>query len=152
MSYRKLLLGALGLAVAIQFVRPARTNPPVDPLKTVDATAQVPADVSATLERSCNDCHSNTTVWPWYSNVAPASWLLVNHVNDGRRHLSLSTWGDYPAKTKRDKLDHICEHVKEGEMPMSSYVQIHTKAALSPADVQAICGWTEAEAARIPAS
>jgi hypothetical protein len=150
MSLKVILLSLVGLALAIQVIRPARTNPVVDRTKTIEATAQVPADVSAMLQRSCNDCHSNTTAWPWYTNVAPVSWLLVNHVNDGRRHLSLSTWGDYPAKIKRAKLDHICEHVREGEMPLSSYVLIHSNAALSPGDVQAICAWTDGEAARIP--
>lgn len=149
MSVKSLLFTVAGIVLAIQVIRPARTNPPVDPTRTIDRTATVPDDVSAMLQRSCNDCHASTTTWPWYSNVAPVSWLLVSHVNDGRRHLSLSTWGDYSAKMKRQKLDRICEHVKEGEMPLSSYVLIHSNAALTPSDVQAICAWTEAEAGRV---
>lgn len=152
MSPKRILLSLVAVILAIQVIRPAMTNPPVDAAKTVDAVAQVPADVSALLQRSCNDCHSNATVWPWYSNVAPASWLLVSHVESGRRHLSLSNWADYSPANKRKKLDAICEHVKEGEMPMSSYVLIHRNAALSSTDVQAICGWTEQEATRVPAS
>src|SRR6266481_7932101 len=81
------------LFVAIQFVRPARTNPAVDESQTIFARTQMTPQAAAILDRSCRDCHSNKTVWPWYTQIAPVSWWLSGHVNDGRRNLNLSEWG-----------------------------------------------------------
>jgi len=137
--------------VLIQVVRPARTNPPVDESKTLQATANVPPEVGAILERSCNDCHSSKTIWPWYSEVAPASWYLAFHVNEGRRELSFSEWGTYQPKKAAQKLEEICEQVEAGEMPIKSYVPLHPQARLSDADKQVLCNWTTQERARIDA-
>ena len=78
-------------------VRPAMTNPPVDESQTIVARAQVPPEVASILDRSCRDCHSNKTVWPWYTHVAPVSWWLADHVDHGRKDLNLSEWGKLPA-------------------------------------------------------
>src|ERR1051325_10620112 len=78
------------IVVGIQFVRPARTNPAVDESQTIFARTQMTPEVAAILDRSCRDCHSNKTVWPWYTNVAPVSWWLSNHVNEGRHNLNYS--------------------------------------------------------------
>src|SRR5258707_7120798 len=88
-----LVVGLSVLFLAIQFVRPARTNPAVDESETIFARTQMTPQVSAVLDRSCRDCHSNKTVWPWYTNVAPISWWLSDHVNEGRASLNLSEWG-----------------------------------------------------------
>ena len=88
---RLILIGLVGF-VAIQVVRPARTNPASDPNKALTKRLVVPADVKATLDRSCRNCHSNDTVWPWYSNVAPISWNVISHVNDGRGSMNFSDW------------------------------------------------------------
>src|SRR5687767_12229671 len=95
---RTVKIGLTALAVlvlAIQFVRPARTNPATDPAATLHAQTAVPPDVAAILERSCRDCHSNGTRWPWYSNVAPVSWWVIDHVNHGRSHFNFSEWAKY---------------------------------------------------------
>src|SRR5438876_6423144 len=84
---------AVVLIVGIQFVRPARTNPAVDESQTIFARTQMTPPVAAILDRSCRDCHSNKTVWPWYTNVAPVSWFIVNHVNEARPLLNFSQWG-----------------------------------------------------------
>src|SRR5689334_13007104 len=119
------------LAVAIQAIRPARTNPEVDESKTLRANSTTSADVAAILDRACNDCHSNKTTWPWYSEVAPVSWLLVDDVNDGRKELSLSEWGTYDSKKRVRKLKKICEEVESGGMPLKSYLLLHPAARLS---------------------
>ena len=142
----KVFLGGIvaGLAiafVAIQFYRPARTNPRIDPKNTIEPTMHVPPAVNAILERSCNDCHSSKTTWPWYSKVAPASWYLADHVREGRQELSFSQWGTYTAKRKDHKLEEICGEVKNGKMPLPSYGRLHSHARLSDADVQTLCGW-----------
>lgn len=93
------------------------------------------------MQRACYDCHSNRTVWPWYSKVAPVSWWVINHVNDGRRHLNFSEWQPLPAEKRREQLGEILEEVEEGEMPLASYVLGHPEARLSQADLQALREW-----------
>jgi heme-binding protein len=152
MSFK--ILKWLGIAlvclfVGLQFVRPARTNPPVDPSQTIQTRVQIPLEVAAIVDRSCQDCHSNATRWPWYSNVAPFSWLLVDHVNEGRQHLNLSEWGRLDTRRAGKKLEEICEEVKDGTMPIDSYTWIHRSAKLSAEDVKTLCDWANAERARM---
>ncbi len=135
--------------LGIQFIRPARTNPPVDESQTIFARTQMTPQVAAILERSCRDCHSNKTVWPWYTNVAPISWWLSNHVNEGRQNLNLSEWGKLPPDRHDRKLRQICDEVSDGMMPLSSYVPMHPQAKLSAEDKKILCDWTEAERARL---
>lgn len=127
--------------VGVQAVRPARTNPPSRPVDGLTAHMNVPADAAAILDRSCRDCHSNDTRWPWYSHVAPASWLVIDHVNHGRSHLNFSNWGTYDAPRRAALLKKSCELAREGEMPMPSYLLMHRSARLSPADVETLCAW-----------
>lgn len=136
------------LAVA-QFIRPDQTNPAVDPAQTLYASTEVPAEVKAVLDRSCSDCHSSQTIYPWYTNISPISWWLQNHINDGRRQLNLSEWNTYQPRRKGKKLEEICEQVKSGEMPLPSYLIVHRDAALSPSDIELLCNWAAGEQARI---
>lgn len=142
--WKLLLLVLVVVVIGMQFVRPSRANPPIDETKTVLATGQVPADVQAILARSCNDCHSNATKWPWYTNVAPLSWQIADHVKDGRKELNFSEWGDYKPRRQEHKLEELCEQVKEGEMPLQNYVLLHPDAKLSDADRQRLCEWSSA--------
>jgi hypothetical protein len=132
-------------AVAIQLVRPARTNPPTDPARTMMAVAHLPADVQSVLERSCRDCHSHDTRWPWYSNVAPVSWLVIDDVNHGRRHFNYSDWAQFDSDKVPQLLRDICDQTRNGEMPMSIYVWMHPDARLSDSDVSTLCTWSDAE-------
>lgn len=142
-------IGIVITLACIQVVRPDRTNPPVDPAMTLQASTQVPPEVQAIFERSCYDCHSNQTVWPWYTNVAPVSWFIADHVKDGREELSFSEWGAYPPKKADHKLEEICEMVEKGEMPLESYLILHGGAKLSEPDKQTLCNWTKQERARM---
>ncbi|MBK8207167.1 MAG: heme-binding domain-containing protein [Planctomycetes bacterium] len=130
------LLGLLALAAAIQLVPYGRdhTNPPV--------TAEPAWDSPRTRElakAACFDCHSNETVWPWYSHVAPVSWLVQRDTDEGRRKLNFSEW-DKPQK----EADEAAEAVREGEMPMWIYLPAHPEARLSDADKQALINGLEA--------
>lgn len=136
--------------VVAQFIRPDRSAPAVNPAETLEANANVPENVKAILQRSCNDCHSNATAYPWYSNISPASWFLQNHINEGRHELNFSTWGTYAENRKARKLDEICEMVRSREMPLPSYLWIHRYAAMSDDDIRTICVWTEAVRAEMP--
>src|SRR5229473_7784685 len=115
------VIGVAILLLAMQFVRPARTNPAVDESQTIFARTQMTPPVAAILDRSCRDCHSNKTVWPWYSNVAPVSWWVIGHVNDGRQMMNLSEWGRYDQRKQEKKLLQICDEVTDGAMPLSVY-------------------------------
>ena len=144
-----LLITLVALVVAAQVVRPARTNPPVDPQKEMTAHMQVDPAVMATLSRACNDCHSNRTEWPWYSNVAPVSWLVAHDVNDGREELNFSEWGASKKKEPGKLLGKICSEVTEGEMPMATYTLIHPQAKLTREEVQNVCRWTNSIASNV---
>lgn len=127
---------------AIQVVRPARTNPSTDPARTLAARMHVTPEAAAVLDRSCRDCHSNETRWPWYSNVAPLSWFVIDHVNHGRSHFNYSDWAQYDSDDARRLLKNACELSREQAMPMRSYLLMHRAAGLTARDVEALCNWT----------
>ena len=139
---RVVLFASCALSLGIQLIRPARTNPPTDPARTLKARLQLPEEVGRVLDRACRDCHSHETRWPWYSNVAPVSWLLVDHVNHGRRHVNFSDWASYSAAEADKRISEMCEQVREGEMPMTSYLWLHDEARLAKDDVDTICKWS----------
>ncbi len=136
------ILGGLTLAfAAIQLVPVDRSNPPVE--------VEVPASdaVRAVLRRACYDCHSNETVWPAYSRIAPLSWLVADHVREGRAEFNFSTWSRLEPKKRAKVMREIPEVLDEGEMPLPSYLRLHPEAVLSAADVEMLRGWAESAGA-----
>lgn len=123
-------IGALGLLILIQLVPFGRqhTNPPVvrEPDWDSPQTQQLAV-------RACFDCHSNETVWPWYSNIAPVSWLVQNDVSEGRGRLNFSEWG-----RGEMEIDEVGEVIREGEMPPSFFVMLHPNARLTPVEQEAL--------------
>ena len=111
--------------------------------------AQIDLRVRQALERACRDCHSDATRYPWYSYVPPLSWLISSDVNRGRRHLNFSRWSEYSIIRRERALSEIANQVKDGGMPLFSYVLIHREARLSEADTEAIFQWTQAERRRL---
>lgn len=140
---RRVLQILLVAFLAAQFFPIRRDNPPVDPAKTLYAATAVPANVHAVFDRSCHDCHSNETVWPWYSRLAPVSWIVADDVHSGRKHFNLSEWNTYPDEKKVRKLGEICEQVKTGEMPDEKYTLMHHGTSLSADEKAMLCSWTE---------
>lgn len=140
------------LFAGLQFIRPARTNPTAAQGQSIESHVRMTPEVAGLLERSCDDCHSNRTDWPWYSHVAPASWFVIDHVNHGRTHLNFSEWARYDAAEAAEMLDQICIEAKKGAMPLDSYTLIHRDAKLSPPDVKTLCDWTSSERQRIAAA
>lgn len=130
---------------AIQLATPARTNPPTDPSRTLMAVTHLPAEVQSLLDRSCRDCHSNDTRWPWYSRVAPVSWLVIDDVNHGRGHFNYSDWAQYKGDKVPQLLRDICDQTRKGEMPLGIYIWMHPDARLTDHDVSTICTWTDAQ-------
>jgi len=133
----------------IQFVRPERTNPEFDRGKDLAGSADLDSARVSIFRRSCYDCHSMETRWPWYSNIAPVSWLLAKDVQTGRRHLNFSVWGKY-AKTRQLKsLDDIHDELSSGNMPLPAYLLLHAGARLSPAEKDSLLVWTVREKHRL---
>jgi hypothetical protein len=136
---KKTLLILLLILIAIQFIRPEKTNPPVNEKTTLKA----PENVMEILKRSCYDCHSNETVWPWYSNIAPLSWSIISHVNDGRKALNFSNWTKIDPKIKEKRIKRAIKTTANGMMPLSTYLWLHEDAKLSEEDKAALKGWFE---------
>jgi hypothetical protein len=133
----------LGASLVIQLARPARTNPPTYEARTLSATAHVTPEAKAVLERACRDCHSHETRWPWYSNIAPVSWFVIDHVNSGRRHFNYSDWAQYDEDKKQRILKDICDLTRKKDMPIPSYLWMHGDAHVSEGDTAALCAWTD---------
>ena len=135
--------------VALQFFGIDRANPPVNDGETLESAVNVPADVSMILGRSCNDCHSHKTTYPWYAYIQPSGWFMRDHIEHGREHLNFSVFNTYSRDKKSKKLDEICEEVTGARMPLPSYLWIHHEAAVSESEARALCQWTEAERAKL---
>lgn len=132
--------------VGAQFVRPDRTNPPTDPNRTIQSQAGTSNELGAILSRACGDCHSNETVWPWYTEVAPVSWLMALGVKRGREAVNFSEWAAYSPGQQRSLLALSCQDVEAKRMP-GPYTLVRPETALSEADVAAICATTSAVSA-----
>jgi len=134
---RYVLIGLGVLFVAIQFIPVERSNPPVTGL--VDA----PEDVLTTLRRSCWDCHSNETDWPWYAYVAPASLRVTQHVWMGREHVNFTEWDSYDAEELDEAYEEIAKEIEKGGMPLSDYLLVHRNAKLTKSDRERLVSWAE---------
>jgi hypothetical protein len=127
------------LIVAIQFVQPERTNPRSHPEAHFDVAAKPPSEVAAIFKRACADCHSNQTVWPPYSRVAPVSWLVARDVRRGRARMNFSEWNFLSPQASHLKLKSACKETRDGRMPLWQYRLMHAEARLTSADVEKIC-------------
>jgi hypothetical protein len=143
-----LIIAALGFFV-LQFIRPDFSNPPIIGSDTLQSSTEVPKDVAQVLSRSCNDCHSNETRYPWYSKITPFNWFLADHIDVGRHELNFSEWNTYTTQKKAHKLEELCEQVEQRSMPLPSYLWIHRDASLSQGERELLCSWSKAEAARL---
>ena len=143
-SIKKIIIPAvLALFVIIQFFGVTPNVSVVPSENSIEKHYSVPSEVQQILTASCYDCHSNNTVYPWYSKVQPVKWWLASHINDGKRHLNFDEFNTYSNDKKLHKLDEITETVKAGEMPLKSYTLIHTGAKLSEKQKQQIIGWAK---------
>jgi hypothetical protein len=129
-------IAIVAVAAAAQFVQPDRTNPRSDPALEVKASPEA----AAVIERMCRDCHTNRTVWPWYSRVAPASWLVASDVKEGRARLNFSEWGRYGPEMAALRAKVVCREAAIGDMPPPQYKLIHRDARPRESGVRALCG------------
>lgn len=134
---RKILLGLVTLLIVIQFIPIPKTNPPIT------GEIALPPQVHAVMKRACYDCHSNETVWPWYSHVAPVSWLLYRDVTQGRRAMNFSAWQQMTPTRQAKKRSDVWEQVGGGDMPPWFYIPLHPPSKLSDADKAVLKAWSE---------
>jgi hypothetical protein len=150
-SKLKWIFGALVVAfVLLQLTNPARTNPPV--VSDLMATNAPPPSVAALLHAACYDCHSYETKWPWYSRIAPASWLVASDVNEGRHHLNLSDWPATRPDWQVRRLENMSEEIESGEMPPKKYTLIHADARFTDSQRKTLTDWLDAQAEQLKAA
>jgi len=137
----QLLLLAL---IVIQFFRPAKNKSEGMSKNDITTLYSVPQDVQDILKRSCNDCHSNNTVYPWYAEIQPVAWWLNDHIQEGKKDLNFSEFATYRLRRQYKKLEEINELVKENKMPLNSYLWIHTDAKLNDQQKLTLANWVEA--------
>lgn len=140
---KKIFLTLLVIIIIIQFIRPAKNKSSVIAASDISRHYSVSANVEGILKRSCNDCHSNNTTYPWYTNIQPVGWWMQDHVDEGKGHLNFSEFTTYPPKRQHHKLEEVIEMVKEGEMPLNSYLWIHGNARLTDKDQSALINWAD---------
>jgi Haem-binding domain len=143
---RALLVIAAIVVLTSYFTRPQSSANSHSPLLV---GAKIDSGTRQLIERSCRDCHSDTTRYPWYSYVAPVSWLIDYDVQQGREHLNLSRWEEYSLIRRERALSEIANQVRDGAMPLWQYTWIHRNTRLSNADADAIFQWTQAERLRL---
>jgi hypothetical protein len=123
---------------AAQLVRPERANPPTVASRTIQAQMGTASGLAAVVSRACRDCHSNETVWPGYTRIAPVSWVMAYGVRKGRMAVNFSEWAAYSPEEQRILLGLSCQDASEGRMP-GPYTLVHPETRLSPQDIEAIC-------------
>jgi cytochrome c len=109
------------------------------------AGSNVPNEARSVVSQKCGDCHSNNTRWPFYSRIAPASWLVEHDVHEGREHLNLSAWEQYSIDNRIDLLGKMGTQLRQGKMPLPQYLLMHPEARLSDAERKLILDWTKVE-------
>ncbi len=145
-----IILGSLVLVfIIMQFFRPEKNDNLVNPKNDIVFSLDVPGPVRKKLADACYDCHSNRTVYPFYSKFAPVSWMLANHIREGKEHLNFSEWAGYDRKEQIKLLTAICEEITTGEMPMKGYVFMHSRAIINEKELEEICKWTEAASEQV---
>ena len=132
-TFKNIAVFLVFLLLTIQSIRIDKTTDPVNPATDFIALTSANSEVANSLKIACYDCHSNQPTYPWYTNIAPVSWWIKHHIDEGSHHLNFSIWGTYKEKRKNHKLDECIEMIEEGEMPMSSYTIMHSEAKLTDA-------------------
>jgi len=138
---KKVLLVILVVFVVIQFIPVDRTNPESIPDNDFLWVEEVPDELGHIFKSACYDCHSVYSRYPWYARIAPVSWIVQHHINDGRDELNFSNWKEYSVKKRLHKLDECYELVGEGEMPLKLYQLAHEDAQLSSEQRELLTNW-----------
>ncbi len=141
---KKILIVLLIALVIIQLFHPKRNKSEGDQPNYIGNSFSVPDDIKSILARSCNDCHSNNSNYPWYANVQPVAWWLNHHIKKGKSEINFDEFTNKSLRFQYHKFEEITEQVKEGKMPIKSYTWTHNDAVLSEADKNKLMAWADA--------
>ena len=141
---KRILLGLLIVLVLVQFIQPPKNNGHAQTATDITHVVPVPDTVLALMKVACFDCHTDSTRYPWYNHITPVNWWLKNHIDDGKRHINYSHYTEGSYKRKIKHLEETAEQVEKHEMPISSYLWIHTDAKLTEAQRKLIIDWANA--------
>lgn len=140
-----IMLSLIIVLIAIQFVRPDRSNISEQVLKTdISNTFNIPDSVYSILKNACYDCHSNNTNYPWYSNIQPVGWLLAQDIKEGKSQINFSEFGSLSKRRQTSKLQGIANQIKDGKMPLLAYRLMHKKAQLTEEQKALLINWSQA--------
>lgn len=141
--FRKIMWVLLIALIAIQFFRPERNKSEGPQPNYIGNLYPIPEDVKPILAKACNDCHSNNTRYPWYSNVQPVLWWLDKHIREGKKNINYDEYTHRPLRYQYHKMEETIEMVKEKEMPLNSYTWVHKDAKLTREERSKITGWAQ---------
>ncbi len=141
---KKILVFLLIVLIIMQVFRPKKNITTAAPVSNIATVYTTPEDVKQLLKVSCNDCHSNNTIYPWYAEVQPVAWWLSNHVKEGKGEVNFDEFATYSLRRQYRKFEEIIKEVKEDEMPLNSYTWLHKDAILNADQKQKIITWAEA--------
>jgi hypothetical protein len=142
-------LGLFAVLIVMQFFQPETNDAPLIPEQDMLSLISPDEDIAILVRNACYNCHSNQTVYPWYSRVAPVSWYLDKHIRDGKAELNFSDYGELDKADKIGMFADFCDVLDAGTMPLRSYMMIHANARLSDEQRVLLCEWTEAEALKV---
>jgi hypothetical protein len=140
---KKILLALLVVLIIMQFFHPPRNRVQGEQPGHISKLYPVQPEVITILEKACNDCHSNYTVYPWYSKVQPVDWWMTDHILEGKRELNFDEFAFYNPRRQYHKLEEIMKEVKEGGMPLNSYTWIHKDAILNETEKNTLINWAD---------
>ena len=140
---KKILTLLLVSLIIIQFFRPSKNRSLAAQPHALGNKYCIPAEVDSILRKTCYNCHSNNSQYPWYFNVQPSAWFLANHIRDGKSELNFDEFLTYDLKKQDHKLEELIEEVEHEEMPLKSYTIIHADAKLNEAQKAALIGWAK---------
>ena len=131
----------VALFLAIQFKIPEKNIGEINPITSFENAVKVPEDIKHLLKNTCYDCHSNFTNYPWYADVAPMSWYISGHVDDGKLVLNFSEWSNYSLEEKQKKINKSADLIKRRWMPMHEYLGQHPEAIMTNDEVDKFASW-----------
>ncbi len=138
---KTILILLLLVLVVMQFFRPEKNAAEFREVTAFENETKPSKEIVTLLQNNCYDCHSNKTEYPWYAEIAPVSFWLADHIEEGNEHFNLSSWDTYDAKKKDHKLDELIEEVEEGKMPLDEYTWTH--GSMTNEEKEALIAWAK---------
>lgn len=140
---KKILLVLLLGLVIIQFIHPKKNKAEGNQSYYIGNVFTVPDNVKVILAKACNDCHTNNTIYPWYTNIQPVDWWMDHHVKEGKKELNFDEYTNKNLRFQYHKMEELVEMIKEGEMPLNSYTRIHKDAKLTEEEKSTLLNWAD---------